>query len=184
MILQVLSLEGQWPFWGDYGLHGAQQLLFYFQVGNFIPKTQWKMVWYHWASSGPRHLGISRLHVAGSSLLLGIYMASYMAQSQTYGYHTVNNADLGGFEPPEMCASCQRHQRQRPTHKATGPVEFQRGRYNHWLCAYPGPLRHQQYQRARSLGKGNGPSWLLVTAHHQSPASVLGACITGGTHRI
>ncbi len=58
------------------------------------------------------------------------------------------------------------------------------GRYNHWLCAYPGPLRHQQYQRARSLGKGNGPSWLLVTAHHQSPASVLGACITGGTHRI
>lgn len=33
------------------------------------------------------------------------------------------NADLGGVEPPQKCASCQRHQRQRPTHKATGPVE-------------------------------------------------------------
>ena len=140
MILQVLSLEGQWPFWGDYGLHGAQQLLFYFQVGNFIPKTQWKRVWYHWASSGPRHLGISRLHVAGSSLLLGIYMASYVAQSQRYGYHTVNNADLGGFEPPEMCASCQRHQRQRPTHKATGPVEFQRGEVQSLAVLIQGPF--------------------------------------------
>lgn len=30
-------------------------------------------------------------------------------------------ADLGRFESPEECASCQRHQRQRPTHEATGP---------------------------------------------------------------
>lgn len=33
------------------------------------------------------------------------------------------NADLGGVEPPQKCASCQRHQRLRPTHKGTGPVE-------------------------------------------------------------
>ena len=47
-------------------------------------------------------------------------------------------ADLGGVEPPEECASCQRHQRRRPTHKATGPIECQtKGRQNPWLRAYP-----------------------------------------------
>ena len=31
----MLSFEGSWPFWGDYGLAAAR----YFQVGNFIPKN-------------------------------------------------------------------------------------------------------------------------------------------------
>lgn len=58
--------------------------------------------------------------IAMFSMLVSVGVALFWAPNGI-------KADLGGFKPPYQCASCQWHQRQRLTHRATGPVKTKKG---------------------------------------------------------